>query len=509
MNWYTPSQPYDARPSPTPAPITALTVSGLPTDSFLYLGYLPHKTSERHKRLEEVESQPYTLVFLESPYRIVEALEDIFSILGDRKICVAREMTKMFEEYWRGNVEGAVAYFKSQPPRGEFTLVVEGKTDITSYAIGDGRHLAMLLGHFHTRTTVLGVDEYAPGGISRFDHVFYIGFHAHNVVPGKFLNDLLTASVPVVWIHTGFAEFSASHDVAKRYGFAVSHIDSTGGFHLIEHGGDRFTKEEPNLNVVTIVNRAQVEVLATAYAEKTRRRVPYIVRSGNLLYVADSPFASTSPADRYILFADLLHDILGEDHERSHSAIIRIEDVNPMEDPDRLRDVADVLSERDIPFLVGVSPFYVDPGGGLRVSLSDKPEVVDALKYMVRNGGTIVMHGTTHQYKGVTGADFEFWDESTNRPIKGETEEAIGRKVEMGIQEFMQNGLYPLLWETPHYTGSFRLYRVIGDYFSTAMEQRLAIEDADYSQFFPYIIHRDLFGQTIYPENLGYVRCIP
>lgn len=120
---------HEVKPVPGPsAPITALTVSGLPTDSFLYLGYLPHKTSERHKRLGDVEGQPYTLVFLESPYRIVEALEDIRSILGDRRICVAREMTKMFEEYWRGNVSGAVEHFKSQPPRGEFTLVVEGKT---------------------------------------------------------------------------------------------------------------------------------------------------------------------------------------------------------------------------------------------------------------------------------------------------------------------------------------------------------------------------------------------
>jgi 16S rRNA (cytidine1402-2'-O)-methyltransferase len=120
---------YDVKPVPGPsAPIAALTVSGLPTDSFLYLGYLPHKTSERHRRLQEVESQPYTLVFLESPYRIVDALEDMHSILGDRRICVAREMTKMFEEYWRGTIRGALEYFKSQPPRGEFTLVVEGKT---------------------------------------------------------------------------------------------------------------------------------------------------------------------------------------------------------------------------------------------------------------------------------------------------------------------------------------------------------------------------------------------
>jgi len=119
---------HDVKPVPGPsASISALTVSGLPTDSFLYLGYLPHKTSERHARLEEVDSQPYTLIFLESPYRVVEALEDILSILGNRKICVAREMTKMFEEYWRGNVSAALEYFRSQPARGEFTIVVEGR----------------------------------------------------------------------------------------------------------------------------------------------------------------------------------------------------------------------------------------------------------------------------------------------------------------------------------------------------------------------------------------------
>lgn len=120
---------HDVVPIPGPsAPIAALTASGLPTDAFLYLGYLPHKTSERHKRLEDVSGQPYTLIFFESPYRIVESLEDILSILGERRICVAREMTKMFEEYWRGNVREAVDHFKSQPARGEFTLVIEGKT---------------------------------------------------------------------------------------------------------------------------------------------------------------------------------------------------------------------------------------------------------------------------------------------------------------------------------------------------------------------------------------------
>jgi 16S rRNA (cytidine1402-2'-O)-methyltransferase len=122
---------FDVRPVPGPsAPIAALTVSGLPTDSFLYLGYLPHKAGERRKSLQQVATLTYTLVFLESPYRITEALEDILSEFGERRICVAREMTKMFEEFWRGNVSGALEYFKSQPARGEFTLVVEGSQNV-------------------------------------------------------------------------------------------------------------------------------------------------------------------------------------------------------------------------------------------------------------------------------------------------------------------------------------------------------------------------------------------
>lgn len=119
---------FDVRPVPGPsAPVAALSVSGLPTDAFLYLGYLPSKKSERRKFVGQVADLPYTLIFLESPHRVIESLEDLLASIGDRRICVAREMTKMFEEYWRGNISGAVEYFKSKEVRGEFTLVVEGK----------------------------------------------------------------------------------------------------------------------------------------------------------------------------------------------------------------------------------------------------------------------------------------------------------------------------------------------------------------------------------------------
>ncbi len=120
---------FDVVPVPgASAPISALIASGLPTDSFLYLGYLPHKSNERRKTAEQVDRLPYTLIFLESPHRIIDSLEDLLTVLGNRQICVAREMTKMFEEFWRGTISSAIEHFKSQRPRGEFTLVVAGKS---------------------------------------------------------------------------------------------------------------------------------------------------------------------------------------------------------------------------------------------------------------------------------------------------------------------------------------------------------------------------------------------
>jgi 16S rRNA (cytidine1402-2'-O)-methyltransferase len=119
---------FDVQPVPGPsAPIAALTASGLPTDTFLYLGYLPHKSSERYKTVGQVSDLPYTLIFLESPHRLLDSLADLLAILGDRRICIAREMTKMYEEFWRGDVSGAIGHFKVKEPRGEFTLVIEGK----------------------------------------------------------------------------------------------------------------------------------------------------------------------------------------------------------------------------------------------------------------------------------------------------------------------------------------------------------------------------------------------
>jgi 16S rRNA (cytidine1402-2'-O)-methyltransferase len=115
--------------SPIPgacAPIAALIASGLPTDAFLYLGYLPRKSNERCQLLRRVCDLSFTMIFLETPHRLLAALHDLLSELGDRSIVVARELTKLHEEIFRGKVSEARSYFSASHIRGEITLVIAG-----------------------------------------------------------------------------------------------------------------------------------------------------------------------------------------------------------------------------------------------------------------------------------------------------------------------------------------------------------------------------------------------
>jgi 16S rRNA (cytidine1402-2'-O)-methyltransferase len=115
-------------PVPGPSAVTsALSVSGLPADRFVGLGFLPRRRADRVRLLKPLASETRTIVAFETPHRLRSALEDIHATLGDRRITVCREMTKLYEEVFRGTVSDALAHFET--PRGEFTLVIEGCSD--------------------------------------------------------------------------------------------------------------------------------------------------------------------------------------------------------------------------------------------------------------------------------------------------------------------------------------------------------------------------------------------
>ena len=131
-------------PIPGPSAVAvAASISGFGADAFHFTGFLPRKPGKRRKALEAAGALGVTLIIFESPYRVAATLEDMLTVLGDRRITVCRELTKLHEEVWRTTVSKAAERYRTEEPRGEFTLAVEGlakegsKTDLEPDEIGE------------------------------------------------------------------------------------------------------------------------------------------------------------------------------------------------------------------------------------------------------------------------------------------------------------------------------------------------------------------------------------
>ena len=118
--------PMEVLPGPA-AFVTALVASGLATDAFSFLGFLSQKSASRKKALEELKEREETLIFYESPYRVLRVLEEMKEVFGDREAAVGRELTKKFEETARGTLSQLIDKFSKKNPVGEFVILVSGK----------------------------------------------------------------------------------------------------------------------------------------------------------------------------------------------------------------------------------------------------------------------------------------------------------------------------------------------------------------------------------------------
>ena len=148
-------------PLPGPsAPLAALVLSGLPSDRFLFAGFLPNKTSARRKGLMDLAQVPATLLFFESAQRLPESLADMADVLGDRPAAVAREITKLYEECRRGSLlELAAHYHDAGPPKGEVVVICGGATETSLAEDGDSldRQLRAALGQLSLKDAVAAV----------------------------------------------------------------------------------------------------------------------------------------------------------------------------------------------------------------------------------------------------------------------------------------------------------------------------------------------------------------
>ncbi|MBU6401200.1 MAG: polysaccharide deacetylase family protein, partial [Verrucomicrobia bacterium] len=360
-----------------------------------------------------------------------------------------------------------------------------------------------LMGHFGFKAEVEPMAAYVPGSAGRYGAVFICGMTDGVRVPPALVEDVARRTGPTVWWHRHLEELLALTNIATRLGFTNVVTDDDVPFTAVRYRGITLPyTDEPDIDRVRILEPGKVQVLATA--ESGHESVPYVLRTGQFWYWAGPASSFSVESDVSLVFADLLHDILGVRHSEQRRALVRIEDVSANSDPADLRRVSDLLAARHIPFGIALIPRFRDPVNHIDQSLADEPDVVEAVHYMVAHGGTVVMHGVTHQLHGVSGDDYEFWDALTHRPTTDGAVNLLVPRLQQGLERCFEAGFYPVAFETPHYAASWEHYGSLATVFSHCYDRRLLSEADETQQYFPYPT-TDLLGEGIIPENLGYV----
>lgn len=414
--------------------------------------------------------------------------------------------------------------------------------------------LSNLLGHFAQRADLVPVESYTAGQVDAHQTTFYVGALYDNPLPAAFLTDVSKTLKTVVWFKYNLWKlmwdpaytFGATHGfnfigLRGLNGTPSSSNPAPGFFDTVLYKNRSLMKyyaydaptgtikADPDFGLTQITDATKASAFVTARNATTAEQAPYILRSGNFWYFADLPLSYIGPRDRYLVLCDVLHDILGVNHPELHRAMVRLEDVAATVDLDSMRRLSDFLKSKNIPFSIATIPFYRDPlgwyNGGVpqEIHLADAPDLVTSLNYAAARGGSVLMHGYTHQYNStpnlhtaVSADDFEFWNAVMNTPVTEDSQAWAANRLAAGQAELRAKGFPTDVFEPPHYQASPKSYAAIQGLFNATYQRAvyytsnnpnldLNAPNRDFSagMFFPYIISSDAYGQRIFPENLG------
>jgi uncharacterized protein YdaL len=393
-----------------------------------------------------------------------------------------------------------------------------------------------LANHFGT-TASKPVANYVAGDMAKYQAVIYIGSTYDEPLPVAFLDDVLSGSVPVIWIYDNIWQLAnRSTTFTTTYGYNPWAFDVSAISTVTYKGTDltRYGANAAGIMQFSPFDATKVTTLATA-TRADGTTLPWAVRSANLTYIGEIPFSYIDHNDRYLAMCDLLFDALAPTAATQHRALVRLEDVSPNDDATEFRAMVDYFYKNAIPFSVATIPLYKDPlgyyngGKAETIKWTDRKPMLTQMKYATSHGGTLILHGYTHQfgaqynpYSGVTADDFEFFtahvDATTNNvvydgAVPGDSASwALGR-VNSGLKELKNAGLAtPVIFEYPHYAGSSVDSKAIKAVIPTANHRGLffggdlgltaANPSHSIGMFFPYTV-TDVYGWKIKPENLG------
>ena len=353
------------------------------------------------------------------------------------------------------------------------------------------RKLDLLIGHFTTDITIKQVNEVInKDELNDFTHIFYFGQRKKSLSRDEILK---------LSNYTGVL-FYLGKDIQQFEKNALDNINDN----------EKLTVLFSDLN--------------------SEKPYPLIYKKGEIYYMN----TETIYGELGEKLGEILFDVFNTKRSDGVKSL-RLEDVHPKSNPRKLEEIGAYLSEQNIPYMITVIPVYYNPETTEEIHLAESPKLVKVLRKMQENGASIILHGYHHQYRETeTGEGFEYWDVDNDRPIyqdkdekvlfrkdfkskydydahikKGEAfeKEYIKSTVTKGITELVEEGIYPLAFEAPHYTMSQLGYKELSKYFSTYIGQ-IQISDETYMKSYTPFYHTEplmLGGMRLYPETMGYI----
>jgi len=424
----------------------------------------------------------------------------------------------------------------ARPPRPAASILVLHDSTGPYAFMGELNAMAIsaVLGHFGV-TVIEPVSAYRAGEMAEYRAVVYVGSTYDEPIPKPFVADVLSGKKPVLWTADNIWQLAREPGFKESYGFEPSSYrhEAMGEVRYKTVALKRFADNPTGLMAYGFLDPKKVAIVAEAVGPEGNT-TPWAIRSKNLTYIGESPVAYIGHDDRYLAFCDLLFDLLAPATPERHRALVRIEDVHALTPPASLVAIADYLSSQAVPFSVAVIPDYRDPKGALNGgvpthrTIVESPELAAALRYMLSKGGTLVMHGYTHQnegrdnpYNGASAADFEFFRTHLgpsgavlmDGPLPEDSLPWARRRIDAGLGIFAAAHLpAPTIFEYPHYVGSTAASQAIAERFSTVYQRETywpgisSGGPVNYAEsinlFFPYPVE-DVYGWRVLPENLG------
>ncbi|MEN2468907.1 DUF2334 domain-containing protein [Burkholderia sp. GS2Y] len=417
--------------------------------------------------------------------------------------------------------------------------------------------LRNLLGHFNATVDLVPIQNYTAGMVANHDVTFYIGDYYNNPIPTAFMSDVMTATKTVVWFKYNLWQlaWNTAYTFNQTYGFSfqgIAGLNTTpsssnpnpGFYDTVTYKNLPMVKyyaynastgainADPDVGLTQVVDATKAQALVTIKNSVSGATAPYVMRSGKLWYFADVPFSYIGPTDRYLVICDILHDILQTNAPVNHRALVRLEDLDAYTTTSSMTLLTNFLYSKRIPFTMATIPVYTDPNGYYNggvpetIHLAQATGLKSALNYAIARGGSIVMHGYTHQYdstpnlqNAVSGSDYEFWFAVQNRPVDEDSIPWAEARMAAGVLEFTTNGYKIVGWAAPQYQMSPNAAAATAITFPTTFQRAVyytatnpqlgtgaANQDFSAGQFFPYIINSDYYGERIIPENMGSIQ---